>query len=124
MTGNMNGLKETWKQRSDLARVRAEEAIAELEAKGTKINFNSIAKASGVSKSFLYEDSSIRERIEQIRLVEVGMEVNKKIKYDKTPKSKDVIIAAKDSRIAKLEEENRKLKSENERLRGRLYDMK
>ena len=79
---------------------------------------------SGVSKSFLYDDRTIRERIEQLRLADVDKEMNKRARYDKTSKSKDVIIAAKDRRIAKLEEENRKLRSENEHLRGRLYDMK
>ena len=123
MVGSMKGLEENWKQRAEVACARAEDAIDELKAKGAKINFNSVAKASGVSKSFLY-DSIIRERIEQIRLVEVGKEMNKRVGYDKTSKSKDVIIAAKDRRIAKLEEENKKLRSENEWLRGRLYDMK
>lgn len=67
---------------------------------------------------------SFRQRIEKLRLVDMGNEMSKKARYDKTSKSKDVIIAAKDRRIAKLEEENRKLRSENEHLRGRLYDIK
>jgi N-glycosylase/DNA lyase len=43
------------------------------------------------------------------------------VKYDKTSRSKDVIIEAKDKRIAKLEAENRKLRIELEQLRGLLY---
>lgn len=124
MAGNMKGLEANWKQRADAARERAKAAIAELQMKGVKINFNSIAQTSGVSKTFLYDDSVIRERIEQIRLSEVDKAMNKRARYDKTSKSKDVVIAAKDRRIAKLEEENRKLRIENERLRGRLYDIK
>jgi len=124
MAGSMKGLEANWKQRTDGARVRAEAAINELQMKGAKINFNSVAKTSGVSKSFLYDDRTIRERIEQLRLAEVCKEMNNRARYDKTSKSKDVIIAAKDRRIAKLEEENKKLRIENERLRGRLYDMK
>lgn len=124
MAGNMKGIEANWKQRADAARERAEAAITELQMKGVKINFNSIAQTSGVSKTFLYDDSIIRERIEQIRLSEVDKEMNKRAKYDKTSKSKDVVIAAKDRRIAKLEEENRKLRIENECLRGRLYDIK
>ncbi|MDD3706552.1 MAG: transposase, partial [Clostridiaceae bacterium] len=42
-------------------------------------------------------------------------------KYDKTSRSKNVIIEAKDKRIAKLEEENRRLKVELEYIRGFLY---
>ena len=124
MAGCMKGLEANWKHRADGARARAEDAINELRTKGAKINFNSVAKTSGISKSFLYDDSIIRESIEQFRLVDVSKEMNKKAKYEKTSKSKDVILVAKDRRIAKLEEENQKLKSENERLRGRLYDMK
>ena len=124
MAGSMKGLEANWKQRADRARAKAEDAINELQMKGAKINFNSVAEASGVSKSFLYDDRTIRERIEQLRLADVDKEMNKRAGYDKTSKSKDVIIAAKDRRIAKLEEENRKLRSENEHLRGRLYDMK
>lgn len=124
MAGSMKGLEANWKQRADRARAKAEDAINELQIKGAKINFNSVAKTSGVSKTFLYDDKTIRERIEQLRLANVDKEMNKRVRYDKTSKSKDVIIAAKDRRIAKLEEENRKLRSENERLRGRLYDMK
>lgn len=124
MAGIMKGLEESWKQRAEVARERAEDAINDLKAKGAKINFNSVTKASGVSKSFLYDDSIIKQRIEQLRLADIGKEMNKRARYDKTSKSKDVIIVAKDSRIAKLEEENRKLRNENELLRGRLYDMK
>lgn len=124
MARNMKGLEANWKQRADGARTSAEDAINELQIKGAKINFSSVAKASGVSKSFLYDDRTIRERIEYLRLADVDKEMNKRARYDKTSKSKDVIIAAKDKRIAKLEAENRKLRSENERLRGRLYDMK
>ena len=124
MAGSMKGLEANWKHRADGARARAEDAINELRTKGAKINFNSVAKTSGISKSFLYDDSIIRERIEQFRLVDVSKEMSKRARYEKTSKSKDVIIVAKDRRIAKLEEENQKLKSENERLRGRLYDMK
>ncbi len=124
MAGSMKGLEANWKQRSDVARARAEDAINELQMKSAKINFSSVAKTSGVSKSFLYNDRTIREKIEQFRLTDVDKEMNKRAAYDKTSKSKDVTIAAKDRRIAKLEEENRKLRSENELLRGRLYDMK
>lgn len=124
MTGSMKGLEANWKQRAESAREKVEAAINELQVKDAKINFNSVAERSGVSKSFLYDDRTIREMIEQFRLADVDKEMNKRARYDKTSKSKNVIIEAKDRRIAKLEEENQKLRSENERLRGRLYDMK
>jgi len=119
MAGSMKGLEANWKQRADGApRARAEAAINELQMKGAKINFNSVAKTSGVSKSFLYDDRTIRERIEQLRLAEVCKEMNNRARYDKTSKSKDVIIAAKDRRIAK----NSKKKTKNSELRMNVYE--
>jgi len=123
MSGKMKGLEESWKERTTETRNKASNAIAELQALGKAVNFNSVHKAGGVSKSFLYEDTEIREQIEMLRKKGISKEINQRAKFDKTSQSKDRIIAAKDKRIAKLEEENRKLKSENELLRGRLYDM-
>ena len=45
-------------------------------------------------------------------------------KYDRTSKSKDVLIEAKDKRIAKLEEENLRLRRELDNLRRLLYEKK
>jgi 16S rRNA G527 N7-methylase RsmG len=111
------------KQEQD-ARENAERAITELRLQGKAINFNSVAKQSGVSKSFLYGDEEIKEYIEQLREKSVSQEMNRRMKYDKTAKSQVVIIEAKEKRIAKLEEENKKLKTEVEHLRGLLYSEK
>lgn len=53
----------------------------------------------------------------------VNNEINKRAHFDKTAKSKDVVIAAKDKRIAKLEAENKQLKAEISILRGMIYGM-
>ena len=53
----------------------------------------------------------------------VNNEINKRAHFDKTAKSKDVVIAAKDKRIAKLEVENKQLKAEISILRGMIYGM-
>ena len=111
------------KQR-EKAHKKAMEAIQELEAAGKAINFSSVGKQSGVSRSYLYDDESVRRVIEEYRTVSVQNEMNRRAKYDKTSHSKDVIIKAKDKRIARLEEENRKLKTELMHLRGLLYESK
>lgn len=111
------------KQREEAHR-KALEAIQTLEASGKVINFSSVGKQSGVSRSYLYDDESVRQIIEEYRAVGVQNEMNRRAKYDKTSSSKDVIIKAKDKRIAKLEEENRKLKTEVMHLRGLLYGSK
>ena len=69
----------------------------------------------------LYEDSEIRKAIKEYRKIDVNNEINKRARYDKTSKSKDVIIASKDKRIARLEEENKRLRAEVLTLRGMIY---
>lgn len=46
---------------------------------------------------------------------------SERLKYDKTDKSKDIIIMAKDKKIKELQEENKKLKEQPEAFRGKLY---
>jgi len=121
---NMEGIEKYRKSHKAEAREKVEHAIAELRFQGKAINFNSIQKQSGVSKNFLYNDDEIRQRLEELRAKDINHEKNQRAKYDKTSKSKDVVIEAKEKRIAKLEAENKKLKSEMARLRGLLYDMK
>ncbi len=63
----------------------------------------------------------MRSIIEEQRKCDVDNLVNRRACYDKTAKSKDVIIAAKDKKIARLEEENKRLKTELTTLRGMVY---
>lgn len=124
MVGSMKGIVAYRIKQEQDARENAERAITELRFQGKAINFNSVAKQSGVSKSFLYGDEKIKEYIEQLREKSVSQEMNRRTKYNKTAKSQVVIIEAKEKRIAKLEEENKKLKTEVEHLRGLLYSEK
>lgn len=117
-------LEGSWTKRKEEARRKALDAVKELQLEKKPVNFNSVHKRSKISKSFLYEDSEIRITIEQCREHETNKSAVRHEKYDKTSRSKDVIIKAKDKRIAKLEEENGKLRCELEVLRGRLYDTK
>lgn len=122
MADKMSGLRESWKNRGSDAREKAMKTIDEMVAVGRPVNFNSVSKASGISKSFLYDSPEVRARIEEQREADVNKEINRRAKYDKTSRSKDVIIEAKDKRIAKLEAEVRQLKAEVSTLRGMLYE--
>ena len=75
-----------------------------------------------MSKTFLYNNQEVRARIEDLRQKQVSKEMNKRTKYDKTSKSKDIIIMAKDKKIKELEEDNKKLKEQLEIIRGKLYE--
>ena len=106
------------------AKRKAMETIAQLQGQGKPINFSRVSKVSGVSRSFLYDDTELRRMIEQHRERCVQNDINRRAKYDKTSCSKDVIIKVKEKRIAKLEEENKQLRTELMHLRGLLYDKK
>ena len=101
---------------------KVDEAIKKLSTNGLKINFNTISKESGVSKNFLYNNDIVKNRIIQLRNQQINHEINQRAKFDKTAKSKDVIIQAKDKKIAKLEEENTQLKLQLQFLQTRLYE--
>ncbi len=122
MATNIEGLKKYWKDKTETATTKVDEAIKMLSINGAKINFNTIAKESGVSKNFLYNNDSIKQRIEELRNRQINHEINQRAKFDKTAKSKDIIIQAKDKKIAKLEEENTRLKLQIQFLQTRLYE--
>lgn len=122
MADNTKGLKEYALQRSQMALDKVDNAIRELSLTEQKINFNSVSQLSGVSKTFLYNNEEVKKRIEELRDKQVSQTINQRAKYDKTSRSKDIIIAAKDKKIKELEKENKKLKEQLEVLRGKLYE--
>lgn len=122
MGTNIEGLKKHWKMKTDTATAKVDEAIKTLATSGKKINFNTISKESGVSKNFLYNNDIVKKRIIQLRNQQINHEINQRAKFDKTAKSKDIIIQAKDKKIAKLEEENTQLKLQLQFLQTRLYE--
>lgn len=80
MAGSMKGIVAYRRKQEEDALVKAEKAIVELQFMGKAINFNSVSKQSGVSKSFLYGDEQMKERIEQLREKTVNKEMNKRAK--------------------------------------------
>lgn len=122
MADNTKGLKEYALKRSQMALEKVDKAIRELSLTEQKINFNSVSQLSGVSKTFLYNNDEVKKRIEELRQKQTNKTMNQRAKYDKTSKSKDIIIMAKDKKIKELEEENKKLKEQLEVLRGKLYE--
>lgn len=122
MADHTKGLKEYAKNKSKITLEKVDNAIRELSLTEQKINFNSVSQLSGVSKTFLYNNEDIKKRIEELRDKQTSRTINQRAKYDKTAKSKDIIIMAKDKKIKELEEENKKLKEQLEILRGKLYE--
>lgn len=55
------------RQRHELARAKAIQAIRELDRAGTAVTFTVVAGTSGVSRSWLYSQPDIRDQIQRLR---------------------------------------------------------
>ena len=117
-------LEASWRKRSDEALSKVREAIHELQAAGEPVNFNTVHLKSGVSKNYLYTKETVRKEIEEQRSLEAAKAGAWHKKYDRTSRSKDVLIEAKDKSIAKLEEENHRLRQELDTFRRFVYEKK
>ncbi len=111
-------------QRKEEKRKRVDEAITRLLRDHQTVNFNTVAKAAGVSKTYLYSQPQLRDRIEALRQQEREQTVRERVAHPtgKTDAGKDVVILAKERRIKELEEENRKLKQQLKTALGKAYD--
>jgi len=124
---NTSGLLAHAQRKSQQAQQRVHQAIDQLLREQQIVNFNTVAKAANVTKSYLYAHQDVRERIEVLR-TQQGQErlerqwAQRQQHQARTDKTKDVLLAAKDRRIKALEEENRKLKEELKVARGKLYE--
>ena len=121
---NTAGLIANVNLRKEEKRRRVEEAITRLLREHQAINFNSVAKAAGVSKTYLYTQTLFRDRIEALRQKEREQMVRERVAHStgKTDAAKDLVILAKERRIKELEEENRKLKQQLNGALGKAYD--
>ena len=77
-----------------------------------------------MSKTYLYYQSDLRDRIEAFRQQEREQMVRERAAHPtgKTDATKDLVILAKERRIKELEEENRKLKQQLKAALGKAYD--
>jgi hypothetical protein len=121
MVDKTEGLKIYAEEKTRRTLEKVDNAIRNISLRNEQINFNSVAKESTVSKSFLYNNPDIRERIEGLRRQQVNKEINQRARTEKSSKAKDIMIMAKDKRIKELENENKRLKEQLETLRGKLY---
>lgn len=119
---NTEGVKQHALKKSHEAARKVDEAIQRLVKAKSKINFNSVSMDSGVSKAFLYNNKTIRNRIAMLRKQQEGLPSPQDLKRNMTDLSKDALIAAKSKRIKELEDENKRLKEELLKLRGLVYE--
>lgn len=124
MADNTKHLEAGWKKRSEGTREKVLKAIEAIKKSGGSVNFNNVHVESGVSKNYLYTNEEIRSLIMAERDKEQAKTEAYHKKYDKTSRSKDVVIESKDKYIAKLQAENESLRREINRLRAMIYETK
>ncbi len=124
---NTRGLLAHAQRKAAETQQRVHQVIDQLLREQHTVNFNTVAKAANVTKSYLYAHQDVRERIEALR-TQQGQErieqqwADRQQHQSKTDRTKDVLLAAKDRRIKALEAENRQLKEELKVARGKLYE--
>ena len=114
---NIEGLRRFKEEKTKEIESKIDKAIRELSLNGKTINFLSVANLSGVTKATLYRKPNIRKRIEDLR----QRQIENRVKIEKTDKSKDLIIFAKDKKIKELKYEKRQLKDEIQKLKSIIY---
>ncbi|ELS03575.1 hypothetical protein Xen7305DRAFT_00032990 [Xenococcus sp. PCC 7305] len=119
---NVDGLKKNAQKKRRAAFEKVDKAIQQLIRDGEKINFNSVAKASGVSKAWLYKEPEVKVRIEELRAKHSKKKISPKQKASDA--SKDAMIKTLKVRIKKVDAENKGLKSQLEVVYGQLLNQK
>src|SRR5436190_19199722 len=64
---NSRHLRAAARRRSEQTHKRAVKALRHLHGDGTPITFDAVARAAGVSRSWLYANTDIRDEIERLR---------------------------------------------------------
>src|SRR5215469_846357 len=76
---NTTGLATYTRQRKEQKHKQVEEAIVALLREHRAVNFNSVARAAGVTKAYLYSQPDLRERIEALRQQEIELAVRARV---------------------------------------------
>jgi Family of unknown function (DUF6262) len=99
--------------RHELTRSKAIRALRELEPAGTPVTFETVARAAGVSRSWLYAQSDIRAEIERLRDTQ-------RAPSPPIPAAQRASDASLLRRLAEASQRNQQLAEENARLRRQL----
>ncbi|MGB3310359.1 MAG: DUF6262 family protein [Nodosilinea sp.] len=110
---SVEGLQRNAQKKRQETFERVEKGIQQLVKEKRVINFNTVAEASGVSKAWLYKESDIRDRIEQLRAQSSGSK-KPPVKQRASDASKDALLKTMRERIKRLEAENKDLRRQNE----------
>ncbi|UOH59977.1 transposase [Staphylococcus aureus] len=98
--------------------VRNTTEIVRLAKQKSKKTREKVDKA--ISKSWLYKEHDIRQRIESLRERQITANVVSKPK--KSSRSEEILIKTLKRRVMELEKENKKLQNQIQKLYGDLYN--
>jgi Family of unknown function (DUF6262) len=102
------------KQRRELTRAKAIQALRELDRTGAPITFQTVAHTAGVSRSWLYSQTDIRTEIERLR------DATRRAPAPPIPATQRTSQMSALTRLEAALQRNRELSQENQRLRRQL----
>lgn len=114
---NTSGLQEHAQQKRESAFERTDQAIQKLLKEKKNINFGSVSEEAGVSRTWLYNQTDIRNKIEELRDNQSAkqLKTNKSVSVNRT-----VTSSFQSPELAELEQKTKKLETENLVLRQHL----
>jgi hypothetical protein len=115
---NTEGLASAARNRRQSTIKRVNTAIQNLAAEKKTINFNSVAKAANVGKTWLYKEIEVKEKILSYRDNKAEVKTSKTLSSSND--SKDALLKMLKERVKKVESENNELKKQIEVLYGQL----
>lgn len=101
-------------RRSQLTRSKAIQALRELDQTGKPVTFDAVARAAGVSRSWLYTQPDIRAEIEHLRHATVAKP------KPPVPVHQRTSDASLHARLQAALQRNHELQTENQKLRRQL----
>lgn len=101
------------RQRHELTRAKAVQALRTLDAEGRPVTFEAVASAAGVSRSWLYAQPDIRAEIERLRTI-TGRAPSAPVPSRQRSSDASMLrrLEAANQRIRQLAEENRRLRGQ------------
>ena len=102
------------RQRHELTRAKAIQALRTLDAAGAPVTFETVANQAGVSRSWLYAQPDLRAEIEQLRTA------HRRAPASPVPARQRATDASLHRRLEAATAEIRRLRQENHQLRDQL----
>jgi hypothetical protein len=109
---NSRHLRAATRRRSEQTRKRAVKALRRLDADGTTITFDAVAREAGVSRSWLYAHADIRDQIDRMRQRRQPAAPSPTIPHRQRASDASLLrrLEAATDRIRPLEQDNRELR--------------